>query len=198
MDPMQLLVLIHGWTGDENSMWTLARNMPGKYSILAPRGPYPAPQGGYSWRPAEAEMTGPSSYDDLLSSAKGLIAFINEWAAFKRLQTQSFDLIGFSQGAAMIYILWSLISTRIKRMAILSGFLPEGTSMIMTGEQIAGKRVFLSHGRRDEMVPIKQARVAEKFLRSQGALVTYCESDAAHKVSKECLRSMEEFFEQDS
>ena len=195
---MQLLVLIHGWTGDENSMWTLARNLPGKYSILAPRGPYPAPQGGYSWRPAEAEMTDPSSYNDLLPAAKDLLTFINEWTAYNGLQDQSFDLIGFSQGAAMTYVLWSLISTKIEKMAILSGFLPEGTAAIMTGEQIAGKRIFLSHGRKDEMVLIKQARVAEKFLRSRGAFVTYCESDAAHKVSKECLRSMEEFFIQDS
>ena len=179
-------------------MWTLARNLPGKYSILAPRGPYLAPQGGYSWRPAEAEMTDPSSYNDLLPAAKNLLKFINDWTAFNGLQDQSFDLIGFSQGAAMLYVLWSLIPTRIERMAILSGFLPEGISTIMTVEQIAGKRVFLSNGRKDEMVPIKQARVAEEFLKSRGALVTYCESDAAHKVSKECLQSMEEFFKQDS
>ncbi|MBI4732403.1 MAG: hypothetical protein HY781_09850 [Chloroflexi bacterium] len=48
--PARLLLMLHGWTGDENSMGLFAANMPEQYVVLLPRGPYPAPGGGYSWR----------------------------------------------------------------------------------------------------------------------------------------------------
>jgi len=44
------------------------------------------------------------------------------------------------------------------------------------------------------MIPVEQSRQAVAQLKQAGALVTYCESDAGHKVSKECLKAMELFF----
>jgi phospholipase/carboxylesterase len=193
----RLLVLIHGWTGDENSMWTLARNLSHHYSILAPRGPYPAPRGGFSWRSAESKMNSTSSYEDLLPAANKLVHFIDEWTTTLGMETRSFDLAGFSQGAAMAYSIWSLIPSRIRRTAILSGFLPEGIAKFMARDRIENKKVFISHGRNDEMVPIEYARAAVEMLKNNGAQVMYCESEAAHKVSKECLQAMEKFLEQD-
>ena len=35
--PARLLLLVHGWTGDENSMWVFVRNFPARYWIVAPR-----------------------------------------------------------------------------------------------------------------------------------------------------------------
>jgi predicted esterase len=42
----RLLVMIHGLTGDENSMWVFARKFSTASYIIAPRAPHPAnPQG---------------------------------------------------------------------------------------------------------------------------------------------------------
>src|SRR5919106_4882582 len=49
----RLLLLIHGHTGDENSMWVFARGMPAHDWIVAPRAPYNAESGGYSWPPPQ-------------------------------------------------------------------------------------------------------------------------------------------------
>src|SRR5512138_3416920 len=48
----RLLLLIHGLTGDENSMWVFARDLPSQYWMIAPRAPHSSQmdQGGYSWR----------------------------------------------------------------------------------------------------------------------------------------------------
>ncbi len=35
--PARLLLLVHGWTGDENSMWVFVRNFDPHYWIIAPR-----------------------------------------------------------------------------------------------------------------------------------------------------------------
>ncbi|MFM8876383.1 MAG: hypothetical protein ACKOGC_09960, partial [Anaerolineae bacterium] len=46
----RLLVMIHGLTGDENSMWVFARRFSSKYWIVAPRATHPAIPQGFSWR----------------------------------------------------------------------------------------------------------------------------------------------------
>ncbi len=38
----RLLVLIHGWTGDENSMWIFTRRLSPDYWMIAPRAPHAA------------------------------------------------------------------------------------------------------------------------------------------------------------
>lgn len=46
-----VFVMLHGWTGDENSMWIFAPRLPADAILLAPRGLYESPLGGYSWYP---------------------------------------------------------------------------------------------------------------------------------------------------
>ena len=61
--PARLLLLLHGFTGDENSMWVFASRLPQNSWLAAPRAPYPSPLGGFSWRneshnPAQANISG--------------------------------------------------------------------------------------------------------------------------------------------
>ena len=50
--PHPLMLLLHGWTGDENAMWIFANRLPKNVLLVAPRGIYPTALGGYSWQPA--------------------------------------------------------------------------------------------------------------------------------------------------
>lgn len=45
----KILLMLHGWTGDENSMQIFQRDIPPDYSIIAPRGWISTPEGGYGW-----------------------------------------------------------------------------------------------------------------------------------------------------
>jgi phospholipase/carboxylesterase len=191
--PDRLLVLIHGWMGDENSMWVLARKLSPKYEIIAPRGPFPVAEGGYSWREIRPGTWGMSSLDDLRPAAEALMAFVEDYSASVGNDAGQFDLMGFSQGAGMAYTLVLLFPERIRRMAVLSGFMPENGETLLTAQELSGKMIFITHGRQDELIPVEGARKAAILLRGAGAQVTYCESDAGHKVSTECLREMEMF-----
>ena len=192
--PKCILVAIHGWMGDENSIWVLARNLSPEIAILAPRGPFAVPEGGYSWREIKPGTWGNASVEDLHPAADGLLAFLDDWAASAKVEANQFDLMGFSQGAAMSYTLALLYPQRIRLLAALSGFIPEGGEALLARHRLTGKPVFVSHGRQDDLIPIDQARKAVTQLEKAAALVTYCESDAGHKVSKECLTGMEMFF----
>jgi phospholipase/carboxylesterase len=193
--PDRLLVLIHGWKGDEDSMWMLAHHLSGNYSILAPRGPYPVAEGGYSWRQIKLGTWGMATLEDFRPAAEALLSFLDDLGSSAGIEVSQFDLMGFSQGAAMGYTLTLLHPERIQRLVALSGFIPDNGEELLNPGQFFGKRIFISHGRKDDMIPVEQARHALTSLKRVGALVTYCESDGGHKVSKECLRAMEGFFQ---
>jgi phospholipase/carboxylesterase len=189
----RLLILLHGWMGDENSMWMLARRMSPDYTILAPRGLFPVAEGGYSWRQIIPGTWGMASLEELRPSAEALLAFVDDWSTSAGINSGQFDLMGFSQGAAMAYTLAFLYPQQVRRLAALSGFIPEAGEAVLATQQFSGKPVFIAHGRQDKLIPVEQARRAAMLLKVAGAQVTYCESDAGHKVGKDCLRGMEIF-----
>jgi phospholipase/carboxylesterase len=192
--PARLLLMLHGWTGDENSMWVFARNFPTDYRILAPRGLHPAPQGGYSWRPLREGTFGRPSLDDLRDSAEALVRLVDAYAAQGPMDARQFDVMGFSQGAALSNVLNCLHPNRVRKVGILAGFMPSGMEEIVAQKPLAGKRVFVAHGTQDNLVPIDRARASMSLLEQAGAAVTYCESEVGHKVSADCLRGLESFF----
>ncbi|MBI5933561.1 MAG: alpha/beta fold hydrolase [Chloroflexi bacterium] len=192
--PARVLLMLHGWTGDENSTWVFARNFPTDTLILAPRGLHLAPQGGYSWRPPRADSFGRPSLDDFCESAEALIRLVDAYAARGPIDARQFDVMGFSQGAALSNVIACLHPDRIRKAAILAGFMPSGMEEIVAKKPLSGKPVFVTHGTQDNLVPIDRARASMSLLEQAGAHVTYCEAEVGHKVSADCLRALESFF----
>lgn len=190
----RLMLLIHGFTGDENSMWVFARDLPAHDWIVAPRAPYAGDPGGYSWRPPQFDNMDGLSGHLLRSSAEALIHLMDEYSASAKIEARVFDVMGFSQGGAMASLLGFLYPHRIRRIGILAGFVPGGLEELVPQRPLEGKPFFVAHGTKDEMVPIDRARVSIETLERAGANVTYCEDEVGHKVSVNCLRSLKNFF----
>jgi len=187
--------MIHGLTGDENSMWVFGQNMPSRYWLVLPRAPYSVESGGYSWRPSfQASEFGRPTVEQLQLGAEGLIGLVDEYAASAGIEAATFDVIGFSQGAAMSNVLAFLYPDRIQKVGILAGFVPQGLESLVSKQPLLGKPFFVAHGTKDEMVKIDRARESIAILEKAGAQVTYCEDDVGHKVSANCLRALKEFF----
>jgi phospholipase/carboxylesterase len=192
----RLLMMIHGWLGDENSMWVLARNLSPRFTVLAPRGPFPVAEGGYSWREIRPGSWGMASLEELKAAAEALLAFVDDWSTSAGMDAGQFDLMGFSQGAAMVYALTLVHPERVRRLAVLSGFFPKNGGTLLGDQRLSSKPIFITHGRQDPLLPVEQARSTVALLKKAGAQVAYCESDAGHKVSKECSGEMERFLEE--
>ena len=192
--PSRLLVMVHGWTGDENSMWVFARKLPKQLAVLTPRGPYLAPEGGYTWREIRPGTLGLPAIEDLHPSAEALIGFIDDWSHAEGVNADQIGLIGFSQGAALSITLALLHPERIRTLAVLSGFIPGGAEHLLAKRPLEGKTVFVAHGRKDKLIPVAHARKSVELLMGSGARVTYCESDGGHKVSADCFPGMAELF----
>ena len=202
--PARLLLLLHGWTGDENSMWVFVRNFSLDYWIVAPRAPHVAEPSGYSWRvprAARASQPGPlrparggPSLEDFHSSADSLIALVDDYAAQNQIDASQFDVIGFSQGAALTNVVALLYPERVRRAGVLAGFLPAESESLIEKRPLNGKPFFVAHGTLDEMVNIEYARQSVEMLERAGAQVTYYEDEVGHKLGANGLRALEEYF----
>lgn len=192
----RLMLLIHGLTGDENSMWVFARNLSAEYWMVAPRAPHASlmEQGGYSWHPPDSETEDRPRLEQLRASAESLIRLVDEYAASVGLNPDVFDVMGFSQGAAMSSLLAFLYPERIRKVGILAGFVPDGLEELVTQRPLEGKPFFVAHGTKDETVSVARARASIEILERAGARVTYCEDEVGHKVSANCLRALKDFF----
>ena len=187
----RLLVLLHGWTGDENSMWIFSPRIPKKYLIISPRGISKTPLGGFGWQDAKSKGW-PSAAD--FNTAIGKLLNSLEDIEYPGIDQSNFDLMGFSQGAALAYVMAFTYPERIGKLAGLSGFLPDGLNEKFVNSGFKGKKIFVAHGSQDEMVPIHEARKVVQALKDAKAEVVYCEEDVGHKLSSGCFRGLNEYF----
>ncbi len=193
--PHPVMLLLHGWSGDENVMWVFAPRISPRYVMIAPRAPYETPRGGYGWQPS---LNGSwPLVDDLLPAARSLMNLLVRLASRPRFASANFaavDVMGFSQGAAVTGTLALAFPSRVRAFALLAGFLPEDAEALAVSRPLEGKPVFVAHGTADRMVPVERARRSVALLRQAGAQVTYCEDDTGHKLSARCARALGDFW----
>jgi phospholipase/carboxylesterase len=190
--PFPVILMLHGWTGDENSMWVFAPRLPKNALLIAPRGLFSSPSGGYSWH-SDIKTRWPS-INDFLPAAEKLFEVISS-KNFPIGNFSSFHLLGFSQGAALAYSMAILYPERINSLAGLSGFLPDRTTTRLSASALNGLPVFIAHGTGDDLVSVDRARAAVAQIEQAGAQVTYCEDDVGHKLSAKCFHGLEAFYQ---
>lgn len=186
-----IMLLLHGWTGNENAMWVFSSRLPKDHMLIAPRGIFPTPLGGFGWHEFKAKAW--PWVDDLRPAVDALIALLTV-ENFPSGDPEKMSLVGFSQGAALAYTFALLHPDRVAAVAGLSGFLPDGVMNIIRERPLQDKPVFVTHGTQDELVPVDRARRSVDLLQEAGAQVTYCEDDVGHKLSADCFQGMQNFF----
>jgi phospholipase/carboxylesterase len=185
----RVMLLIHGWTGDENVMWIFTRNLPDNYWFIAPRGPIAAGE-GYAWLDHSASWP---QLEKFSAAAAVLMKEFQQWIKKVGAPQIPFEVMGFSQGAAMAYALSAFFPQQINRIFGLAGFLPQDVEYPGRYTALCGKPVYIAHGTQDNIVPVELAEEAAQTLEDAGAQVTYCASQTGHKLSTSCLRGIEEF-----
>jgi len=186
------ILMLHGWTGDETSMWVFTKDLPSHINILAPCAPYHADPTGFSW----VEKYASSGFPDwvaFLPSLNSVIRDIPAWLDVLQVPRQNnLRLVGFSQGAALALLLGLSNPSLVSKVAAISGFLPELPSgLIMDASNLP--EFFLSHGTRDEIVPVSYSRQSVVYLSNLNASVEYCESETKHRMSLRCMPELTRF-----
>jgi phospholipase/carboxylesterase len=191
--PFPVLLMLHGWTGDENSMWVFTPRLPNDALIVAPRGLFSTRGSGYSWHP---ELSKPWPWIDDFQPAVEKIFEVISNQHFSDGDFSNLHILGFSQGSALAYSMAIMYPERIASLASLSGFLPDGASDRLRDDSLVGMPVFIAHGTEDERVPVERARMSVELIENAGAKVIYCEDNVGHKLSAKCFRGLEAFYQQ--
>lgn len=192
--PHPVILLLHGLTGNEDSMWVFASRLPDNFLKIAIRAPYSSMLNGYSWTEKRAMGSWPE-VSNFQPAIDKLLEFAASWDESPGAEFTRFRLMGFSQGAALSYTMALMHPERIQAVAGLSGFAPDGIKQEFQGKLLSGMPVFVSHGTKDDIVPVARARQGVRLLEEFGADVTYCEDDVGHKLSANCFNGVEVFFE---
>jgi phospholipase/carboxylesterase len=187
-----VILLLHGFTGDENSMWVFTQKLPNNATIIAPRGIYSTRFGGYSWLP---DSSGSFAWIDEYQLAIDTLLEIISPRNFSTIDIEKFYIAGFSQGAALTYALALTHPNRMRGLAGLAGFMPQGAEAFARNIPLKGIPAFVAHGTLDEVIPIDLARKAVEVLKASGAEVSYCEDQVNHKMSAACFKDFAAFFD---
>jgi len=185
-----VIMMFHGWTGDEDSMWIFAAKMPSDAILIAPRGLHSSSFGGYSWYSESiGEWPELTDYQDAISAVES----IQLNGIFSNADFTRFRMVGFSQGAALSYCYALTHPQKVRSIAGLSGFVPNGVDTLTEFNPLVEMPIFIAHGTQDQLVPVERARAGVEVLQRAGARVSYCEDDVGHKLSASCYRGMQEF-----
>jgi phospholipase/carboxylesterase len=188
-----VLIVLHGYGTDEYDLLPIAEQVGGEFLIISLQAPIERPNGGHAWYDLIQTENGIIP-DDLTrhESEEMLVAVLPKIIEKEGGDMNRVVLMGFSQGAAVIYSL--LIVYDLKNYGIapiasinMSGYIPRDLLDAISTKQFDGFPFFISHGEFDELIPMQALAEAEKLLTKQGADVTARMYPMGHGVLPETV-----------
>jgi phospholipase/carboxylesterase len=192
--PAPVVVMVHGWKGDETVMWIFKQTIPPSVAIITPRAPLAVDDGGYGWYRRDESELQPEA-DSLWAGRDQLEGFLADLPQYYPINPGRLVLMGFSQGAAVCN---TLVLTRpglVQGMASLAGLIPEVVAETAQGD-LDGLPVFIAHGTQDETVPVAAARQAREVYTRLGAQVMYGEYPTGHKLTTQAMADLKQWLAQ--
>jgi phospholipase/carboxylesterase len=180
--------MVHGWGGDEGSMWIFKQALPHKVAAITPRAPLALDNGGFIW----FEQSGPLQLEPgvLEVALDKLRHFITSLPRFYPVDPTRTVLVGFSQGAAMSNAYAVTYPDTVFGVASLAGSMPPIPDNSFHANLLAGLPVFIAHGIQDNTVPVSVAKRTQEIYVGLGADVTYGEYPTAHKMNPQGIKDL--------
>jgi len=179
-----LLVLHHGRGADEHDLLGVADLLDPerRLHVVTPGGPLTVPgwPGKHWYLVPRVGYPDRESFDAAYAS---LGRFHDELWQRTGIEPSRTVFGGFSMGSVMSYAM-GLGAERPQVAGILafSGFIPTVDSWAPDLPAHARTRVFIAHGRHDQVMDVSFARRADELLAASGFDVEYHESDAGHQI----------------
>lgn len=188
LDKNPLLLLLHGYGSNEEDLFSFAAQLPDEYLIISARAPYNIPGYGHAWYAIDFDADMNKFTDDVQAAqSRDLVAaFIDEVIAAYPVDKDNITLIGFSQGGILSYAVALSYPEKIRRVAVLSGYLHENIlkdKTILPTIDWDYLSFFISHGIADQVIPVDWARKAPEFLKTLGIKSEYHEYNTGHGVA---------------
>ena len=181
-----LLIMLHGYGGDENDLFSFASELPKKLFIVSAKAPYELQPNGNAWYAINFDANkGKWNDNEQAAQSRDLLAkFIDEVCETYPVDATNVTLLGFSQGTILSYAVALSYPAKIKNVVALSGYinkdiLPENLDKNL----YKNLDFYCSHGSVDQVIPVDWARQTSPFLGSLNIKHTYNEFPVGHGVA---------------
>lgn len=189
-----LLVLLHGIGSNERDLFSFADYLDPRCIVVAVRAPAAYELGGYSWFDIDfAHDRFVADREQALAHLQLLIRFIGEAVTRYGADPHCVYLGGFSQGAFMALLTGLSQPSLVAGIVSLSGRLVDDVdvvSLFAPKAALAGLPILMTHGVRDQIIPIEQARHTRGILQQLPVALSYHEYDMAHEVNIDSLQTV--------
>ena len=184
-DKPPVIFMLHGYGSNEQDLFSLAPEIPDRFLIISVRAPLTIGQDGYAWYSISLSHGKTLSDSIQVENSRHLIIrFIAEMQAKYHFDEKNVYLCGFSQGAIMSYSVGFTEPQKIKGIAILScKILDQTKQMVKEIKALNELRIFIGHGKQDNVIPIEAARDSYSYLQSLGLKPIYKEYKEGHNIS---------------
>jgi phospholipase/carboxylesterase len=170
----RVLLLLHGTGGDETSMLTLGREFDPTAAMLSPRGKV-LENGAPRFFRRFAE--GVFDEEDVIRRANELADFVTNAASTYGFHPAEVTAIGYSNGANISAAMMLLRPEVLSAAVMLRAMVPLSNA---AASDLTGKRVLISCGETDAIVPADNSAQLAELLRSRGADVSLVVQRAGH------------------
>lgn len=170
------LLLLHGTGGDEDDMLPLGRRIDPDAALLSPRGKV-LENGAPRFFRRFSE--GVFDEEDVVRRARELAQFIDNAVAEYQIDTHELIAIGYSNGANVAAAMLLLGVAKFSGAILLRAMMPLTSPDV---PRLDEKRVLISVGRADEIVPAAEGQRLADVLRWAGADVTLETQNAGHNL----------------
>ncbi|SRR5581483_4758320 len=191
-----VLLLLHGYGTDEHDLLPIADQIGTGFLIVSLQAPIELPNGGHSWYDLLQTPSGiiPDDFSRH-ESEEILLAALPNIISQEGGDPEHVVLMGFSQGAAVVYSL--LISRDLKKHGIvplasinMSGYIPRDIVESVPQRRFDKFPFFICHGEYDELIPPQALDEAKELLTKQGANVTARMQPCGHGVLPETVEEI--------
>ena len=196
-----LVFIMHGYGADMHDLSSL-HELFGEgvvsYSLNGP-GVLPSPEGtieGRAWFALSMGLYGIEyDVDDLDLAADAVIEFIIDKTKQEDVSPNQVYLCGFSQGSSLVHKILLSRGDLIKGgMALSSRYVEEIFECGFDSEELKAKKLFLSHGKYDEMIPVDSGHQIRDFYQNNEIDFEYFEFNDGHTIPPKCGQKIKHWF----
>ncbi|MEX2542394.1 MAG: hypothetical protein WD314_11325 [Trueperaceae bacterium] len=183
-----LLVLLHGVGSNERDLLGLESMLDERFHVISARAPIELGPDRYGWFNIEFSPVHVHNAKEAEASRMVLIDFIDELVERYEVPFERVYLMGFSQGAVLSLSVALTEPAKIGGIVALSGRVLEELRAELTQKpEHLRLSVLLSHGIRDEVLPIHHAHRSRALLEQLPVDLEYHEYDVGHGVGDESV-----------
>ncbi|MGV6828191.1 MAG: alpha/beta hydrolase [Flavobacteriales bacterium] len=200
LEKSKAIIMLHGYGSDEHDLFSFATELPKDFTIISLKAPNKMQPYGNAWYEIFWGVNGKSiDTEQAKKSLLLIVQSIDEAVKKYHLDKNQISLLGFSQGTILSLALALNHPEKVKNMIALSGYIDESLlSKNYQKNDFSHLKVYASHGKVDQVIPVEWARKTKPFLEGLNISCNYSEFPVGHGVSPQNFYEFKEWLEKNS